>query len=110
MTNNYTILKTGFLRLLLSLLIVTGLGLTIVSAQTVNVNPTSPFTLPAGVTSITISVWGAGGGTGGCVGASADNASGGGGGGAFSSKTFTGLTPGSVYTIVRGAGGTAGST
>ena len=58
---------------------------------------------------MTISVWGAGGGSGGAVANSLDNASGGGGGGAFSSKTFTGLTPGSVYTIVIGAGGTAGS-
>src|SRR5205085_1499077 len=37
-------------------------------SQTVVVNPTSPFTVPAGVTSIKVEVWGGGGGGGGGTG------------------------------------------
>ena len=38
------------------------------NAQTVVLNPASPFTIPAGVTSIKVEVWGGGGGGGGANG------------------------------------------
>ena len=63
---------------------------------------TNGFTVPAGVTSITVQVWGAGGGGG----ADATNGNGGpgGGGGAYSSRVLT-VTPGTPYTIVVGTRG-----
>ena len=66
------------------------------------------FTVPTGVTSITIYGWGAGGGSGGAVAANNDNASGGGGGGATAKSIFT-VSSGQMYTINVGAGGTAGA-
>lgn len=61
------------------------------------------FTVPAGVTSITIECWG-GGGAGGGNNSTADGG-GGGGGGAYSRKTLS-VVPGTVYSYVIGAGGT----
>lgn len=61
------------------------------------------FTVPAGVTEITVEAWGGGGGAG-----RSNDAGGGGGGGAFSSRTVA-VTAGQTYTIVVGAGG-AGAT
>src|SRR6476660_1726195 len=79
-------------------------------SQTVVVNPTSPFTVPAGVTSIKVEVWGAGGGGGGGTGAAGFfGRGGGGGGGAYNVATFT-TVPGHTFTITIGAGGTAGAT
>jgi hypothetical protein len=65
------------------------------------------FTVPAGVTSVTISLWGAGGAGGG----STSNNSGGSGGGSggYATRTFTGLTAGQVINYTTGTGGT-GST
>jgi hypothetical protein len=76
---------------------------------------TTTWTVPECVTEITVQVWGGGGGGGGalailrnsgdgetCVGG------GGGGGGGFSSSVLA-VVPGQVYTIVVGAGGTAGT-
>lgn len=61
------------------------------------------FTVPFGVTSITIDVWGAGGaGAGGSVSTSRA----GGGGGAYSRSTIS-TVAGASYTIVVGAGGQA---
>lgn len=64
------------------------------------------FTAPAGITSITVEVWG-GGGAGG--GGSFVNA-GGGGGGAYKKVVNIAVVPGSQYTITVGAGGTATNT
>ena len=77
--------------------------------QTVVTNPASPFTVPAGVTSIKVEVWGGGGG----------------GGGSQNTLLTTGLeevaavvvihvanfavNSGQTYTITIGAAGTAGS-
>jgi hypothetical protein len=62
------------------------------------------FTVPAGVTSITIEVWGAGG-----AGGSATNVrAGGGGGGAYSKRTIA-VTPAQTLYIVTGRGATASS-
>ncbi len=60
------------------------------------------WTVPAGVTSITVDVWGAGGGGG--RRRSSDGASGGGGGGAFS-RSILSVTPGTTLTIFVGSGG-----
>lgn len=56
------------------------------------------FTVPTGITSVRVRVWGAGGATG------ADGYGGqnGGGGGGFAMKTITGLTPGATVTITIG--------
>jgi len=73
------------------------------------INPTSPWTVPAGVTSIKVEVWGGGGG-GGAVRSSTfgTNGGGGGGGGAYNASTFS-VTPGHTFTITVGAGGTKGN-
>ncbi|NDW13171.1 hypothetical protein D0T50_09720 [Bacteroides sp. 214] len=66
----------------------------------------STFTVPQGVTSVTLEAWGGGGGGG----YSSDNgrACGGGGGGAYSRNVIT-VTPGQILTITVGAGGSGDS-
>src|ERR1019366_5502570 len=93
--------------LLFVMLLCKGIGFT----QTVVTFPPtgSPWSVPAGVTTMTVYVTGAGGGSGGAVTNNSDNASGGGGGGACAIQTIT-LSGGQVYTITVGAGGTAGNT
>ena len=67
------------------------------------------FVAPAGVTSITVQAWGAGGAGGGTTdpGFNATRGGAGGGGGAFASATFN-ITPGQTMQVVVGKGG-AGS-
>ena len=78
-------------------------------AQTVVINPASPWTVPTGVTAIKVEVWGGGGGGGSANGAFLTTyGAGGGGGGAYQVATFA-VTPGQTYSVVIGAGGTAGS-
>jgi hypothetical protein len=60
------------------------------------------FTVPAGVTSITIAAWGGGGAGGGVT--NSTRAGGGGEGGSFVRGTIT-VTPGATYTVVVGRGG-----
>jgi len=82
-------------------------------SQTQTFNSSGSFTVPAGVTSITVEAWG-GGGAGG--GTNSNNAKGGGGGagGAYARSVLTGLIPGTNYTVTvggtisggNGAGGT----
>ena len=75
---------------------------------TVVTNPTSPWTVPVGVTSIKVEVWGGGGGGGGCGNGSLTNsAAGGGGGGAYSTSTLT-VSSGQTYTISTTSGGGGG--
>jgi hypothetical protein len=66
---------------------------------------TYSFAIPATVTQIEVELWAGGSGSwasvSGCAG-------GGGSGGGYSRKRITGLTPGSLATIVVGQGGTAG--
>lgn len=94
-------------------------GLNSVNSQTTNtysVAGSTTWTVPACVTSITVQVWGAGGGGGGAIaivrnsGASTEACSGagGGGGGGYTSMVIA-VTPGQVYNIAVGAGGTAGT-
>lgn len=64
------------------------------------------FTVPNGVTSITVEVWG-GGGRGGSR-TSGTNGSGGGGGGAYSRETIS-VTPGESFVIEVGAGSSSSS-
>lgn len=70
---------------------------------------TSSFTVPAGVTSLDVECWGAGGAGGGTNG-NASAAGGGGGGGAYSKSTIA-VTSGSTisYTIGAGGNGTTGN-
>jgi len=79
------------------------------------------FTAPAGVTSVTVELWGGGGGGGGGGGAVGDlaqmlnfvgpNIGGGGGGGGSGGhkKSTVSVTPGSNYTVTVGAGGSGGA-
>jgi hypothetical protein len=67
---------------------------------------TGSFTVPPGVTSLLVEVWGGGGGGG----ASAPNGSpGGGGGGGGFGESVVAVTPGDVITVTVGGGGTPGS-
>jgi hypothetical protein len=63
-------------------------------------NGTESFTIPSGVTSIRVQVWGAGG-RGGTQ--TSNGEGGGGGGGAYSESTIT-VTPGTTYTAFIGRG------
>src|SRR5687767_8944602 len=65
----------------------------------------STWTVPSGVTTITVQVWG-GGGRGGTRTTAGEG--GGAGGGGFSKKTFS-VTPGTVYNLSVGGGSTSGA-
>jgi|GEM_PF-1547437 len=75
------------------------------NAQTTTDSFTTPgtgsFTVPAGVSQITVEVWGAGGG-----GSSANTAAGGGGGGY--ARSVLAVSPGDAFSYTVGAGGAAG--
>lgn len=92
---NFTLSRKGFLPILLLLLLpVMGLAQTYLSDDS--------YTVPAGVTSITIEAWG-GGGKGGTR--TTNGVSGGGGGGAYSRKTIA-VTAGQTYNFTVGQGAT----
>jgi hypothetical protein len=74
-------------------------------SQTFSAAGTFSFTVPAGVTSITVETWGAGG-KGGSTSGGSSNETGGGGGGAYSRGVLP-VTPGNIYTIKVGAGSTS---
>jgi hypothetical protein len=63
------------------------------------------YSVPAGVTSVTVKTWGAGGGGGG---ASPDRIGGNGGGGGYATATFT-VTPSETLTVRVGGGGGGGT-
>ncbi|WP_167616138.1 HYR domain-containing protein [Maribellus sediminis] len=69
---------------------------------------TYTFVPPAGVTTISVQVWGAGGGGGASTNTN-KYAAGGGGGGGYSSNTSVSVVPGTSYTIVVGNGGIPGN-
>ncbi|MFT3911050.1 MAG: choice-of-anchor J domain-containing protein [Ferruginibacter sp.] len=78
-------------------------------AQT-TINTSGTYTIPAGVTTIKVYLWGGGGaGAGNTVLATAFDATGGGGGGAAGFATIN-VTPGDVYTVTIGAGGIGNAT
>lgn len=64
---------------------------------------TGGYVVPAGVTSVTVKVWGAGGGGG--AGVSSSGVGGAGGGGGYAKSVLT-VTPGETLTVVVGSGGT----
>ncbi|MFN8466044.1 MAG: MBG domain-containing protein [Caldilineaceae bacterium] len=66
------------------------------------------WTVPAGVTSITVECWGGGGG-GGADSSSTDGAGGGGGGGAYAKRNNYSVTPGSPIAYSVGGGGGSGA-
>ncbi|OXM47389.1 hypothetical protein CFP75_24455, partial [Amycolatopsis alba DSM 44262] len=86
-------------------------------ARTYNRPGQYTFTVPAGVTALTVRVWG-GGGAGGTGGPDYDEGTavhseraaggggGGGGGGSYLECTLTGINPGQRYTVTVGAPGT----
>lgn len=65
------------------------------------------FTVPAGVTSITVEAWGGGGGGAGDA-SSGNIGNGGGGGGAYARVNSFAVTPGTTYSVVIGSGGAGG--
>jgi hypothetical protein len=69
-----------------------------------NTAGTSTFTVPTGITSITVKAWGAGGGGG--TGSGGTGSGGAGGGGGYVTSTLTGLTGGTNLTVTVGSGGT----
>ena len=73
------------------------------SPQTFTSNGT--FTVPAGVTSVTVECWGAGGRGG----TRSSNGVGGGGGGGAYSQSIVSVTPGQAYTVVVGQGSSSTS-
>jgi hypothetical protein len=81
-----------------------GIGMQAYSqTQTQSFTSSGTFTVPAGVTSVTVEAWGGGGR--GATRTLFQNAGGGGGGGAYSSKVIP-VSPGS-YTVTVGLGGTS---
>lgn len=84
------------------LLLVVVLLSTLGWAQSQRFTTSGTFTVPAGVTSLTVEAWGAGG-KGSTL--STNTAGGGGGGGAYAKKVIS-TTPGTVYTVTVGAGAT----
>lgn len=66
------------------------------------------FTVPAGVTAITVEVWGGGGAGGGATGN--PSAGGGGAGGSYVKNIGYTVIPGNTYTVTVGTGGTGSTT
>jgi len=102
-TSRTTYLSFAILLALIPVNILPGFGQAVVVT-----NPASPWTVPAGVTSIKVEVWGGGGGGGGCKSVLGTSYGSGGGGGAYNVSTFS-VNSGQTYTITIGTGGTAGS-
>ncbi|HET6559625.1 MAG TPA: hypothetical protein VFG54_20035 [Prolixibacteraceae bacterium] len=73
-------------------------------AQSQTFSSSGTFTIPAGVTSVTVECWGGGAG-----GSSRIGAAGGGGGGAYTKGTLSSLIPGAGLTVTVGAGGATGT-
>ncbi len=100
----YTAISNKYYFFVLSLLI--GLMPSLSNGQTVTPYTTPGtynFTVPDGVYAITVSAWGGGGAGGGVT--TQDRAGGGGEGGSFVRGTIT-VTPGQIYTVIVGNGGT----
>ncbi len=76
------------------------------ATTTVTFTANGTWTVPANVYSISVEAWGGGGGSGGSNGATGGG--GGGAGGAYA-RTQVNVVPGTTYTVVAGAGGTAGT-
>ncbi len=92
---------------LIVMLVLAALPAKIALADSVTLTGSGTWTVPAGVTSITIECWGGGGGGGS---RSSSGSAGGGGGGAYAKVNTYGVTPGAGLPYSVGAGGTAGNT
>lgn len=105
--------KSNFLRTLtgriaLSMALITWFVLQATAQPVVLTNPSSPWIVPSGATSIKVEVWGGGGAGGGCNRTWSATYGSGGGGGAYNISTFT-VSAGQSYDITIGAGGTGNS-
>ncbi|MFI5149539.1 MAG: T9SS type A sorting domain-containing protein [Bacteroidia bacterium] len=82
----------------------------ILSQTTVTITTNGTWTVPAGVTSINLYLWGGGGAGGGATGTTANwRNGGGGGGGACSVNLAVAVSAGQVWTVTVGSGGTGSS-
>jgi hypothetical protein len=101
-----TKIKQLFMPLLLMLFISLGISPHLMGqgSQTFSTPGAATFTVPPGVTTVTIKAWGAGGGGGN----DATAAQGGGGGGGFVQVTQTGVSFGQNCPVIVGAGGAPG--
>jgi hypothetical protein len=108
MKNNYLISQPTLLRsLLLAIFALSGVSMSyaqIIVRDTFLAN--GSYTVPSGVTTITVQAWGGGGGGG--RGFSRSNSAAGGGGGAFSQSALT-VSPGDMFSVTVGTGGTGGT-
>ncbi len=77
-------------------------------AQTYTFSTSGTWTCPAGVTTITVQCWGAGG-AGGSANITGTQVGAGGGGGGYTEKTYT-VVPGTVYPVTVGIGGIGDAT
>ena len=103
---NQNVKKSSFLVLLVSLLSL--VAITNVFGQTVvDLSGSGIWSLPSGVSSMQVELWGGGGGGGGRT---TNGRGGGGGGGAYSRSVFTGLAAGSTFNYTAGVGGAGSST
>jgi len=80
-----------------------GAGTSVGSSTTQTFSTTTTWTAPAGITSVTVDMWGGGGG-----GSGGSTAQVGGGAGAYVHSTNVPVTPGHIYTITVGTGGGGG--
>ena len=69
-----------------------------------NIHGSYTWTAPAGVTSVSVEAWGAGGRGGSIASGSGEETRGGGGGGAYAKKSSFTVVPGTEYTMSVGAG------
>jgi subtilisin-like proprotein convertase family protein len=108
MKNNYLITQPTLLRsVLLAIFAIAGVSMSyaqIIVRDTFLAN--GSYTVPSGVTTITVQAWGGGGGGG--RGFSRSNSAAGGGGGAFSQSALS-VSPGDVFSVAIGTGGTGGT-
>ncbi len=88
------------------LILLSGLVFGQTSPHLITTTGAGSFTVPCGVTSLTVECWGGGGAGGGTT--SNPGAGGGGGGGAYVINTIT-VTPGQVINYTVGAGGATGT-
>ena len=86
--------------------LIVSFSITKIYSQNATITATGNWTVPAGVTSITVEAWGGGGGGGGVTGNPAGG--GGGAGGAYTRKVFA-VTPGQVIPVTIGVAGAAGA-
>src|SRR5580693_8147321 len=77
---------------------------------TLTSSSTSPWTCPAGVTSVEVQCWGEGGDGASGGGGTPHHGGGGGGGGEFAQELTVGVTPTNGYTFTIGSGGTGTAT